>query len=169
MRDDLLQLYAGPEEIEVAAQSTTPWVQHTDLILRLDHLPPFRCLRISCVFCYRLHVRIRRNESNSSLSNYVHYDFLQKKLKSLEEENLKLRATVSLRITYSWNWALSQVKLSTGENKKAHFKKVNTQTSQIVQIWQYQEARNRYSAVLIEWNPSQSLITGIFCRICMWN
>ncbi|XP_053369719.1 trafficking kinesin-binding protein 1 isoform X1 [Clarias gariepinus] len=60
MRDDLLQLYAGPEEIEVAAQSSTP---------------------------------IRRNESNSSLSNYVHYDFLQKKLKSLEEENLKLRAT----------------------------------------------------------------------------
>ncbi|MCI4383701.1 hypothetical protein PGIGA_G00029480 [Pangasianodon gigas] len=38
---------------------------------------------------------IRRNESNSSLSNYVHYDFLQKKLKSLEEENLKLRAVAN--------------------------------------------------------------------------
>ncbi|XP_066503154.1 trafficking kinesin-binding protein 1 [Hoplias malabaricus] len=34
---------------------------------------------------------IRRNESTSSLSNYIHYDFLQQKLKGLEEENLKLR------------------------------------------------------------------------------
>lgn len=51
--------------------------------------------------CYRCCVRIRRNESSSSLSNYVHYDFLQTKLKSLEEENLKLRTVVSLRITSS--------------------------------------------------------------------
>ncbi|XP_007240194.3 trafficking kinesin-binding protein 1 isoform X1 [Astyanax mexicanus] len=34
---------------------------------------------------------IRRNESSSSLTNYIHYDFLQQKLKGLEEENLKLR------------------------------------------------------------------------------
>ncbi|XP_017572128.1 trafficking kinesin-binding protein 1 isoform X1 [Pygocentrus nattereri] len=34
---------------------------------------------------------VRRNESTSSLSNYIHYDFLQQKLKGLEEENLKLR------------------------------------------------------------------------------
>ncbi|XP_017333299.1 trafficking kinesin-binding protein 1 isoform X1 [Ictalurus punctatus] len=65
MRDDLLQLYAGTEEMEAAAQSLSP---------------------------------IRRNESSSSLSNYVHYDFLQTKLKSLEEENLKLR-TVADELT----------------------------------------------------------------------
>ncbi|PWA16941.1 hypothetical protein CCH79_00012722 [Gambusia affinis] len=34
---------------------------------------------------------IKRNESSSSLSNFVHYDFLHQKLKSLEEENRKLR------------------------------------------------------------------------------
>ncbi|KAI5101832.1 trafficking kinesin-binding protein 1 isoform X1 [Silurus meridionalis] len=62
MRDDLLQLYTGTEEIEAAA---------------ILHLP------------------IRRNESSSSLSNYVHYDFLQTKLKSLEEENFKLRTTAN--------------------------------------------------------------------------
>ncbi|XP_017272497.1 trafficking kinesin-binding protein 1 isoform X2 [Kryptolebias marmoratus] len=37
------------------------------------------------------HSLIKRNESTSSLSNFVHYDFLQQKLKSLEEENRKLR------------------------------------------------------------------------------
>uniref|UniRef100_A0A3Q2NPV6 Trafficking kinesin-binding protein 1-like n=1 Tax=Fundulus heteroclitus TaxID=8078 RepID=A0A3Q2NPV6_FUNHE len=35
--------------------------------------------------------RIKRNESSSSLSNFVHYDFLHQKLKGLEEENRKLR------------------------------------------------------------------------------
>ncbi|KAI4900599.1 hypothetical protein NFI96_017280 [Prochilodus magdalenae] len=34
---------------------------------------------------------IRRNESSSSLSSYIHSDFLHQKLKGLEEENLKLR------------------------------------------------------------------------------
>lgn len=34
---------------------------------------------------------IKRNESSSSLSSFVHYDFLHQKLKSLEEENRKLR------------------------------------------------------------------------------
>lgn len=38
---------------------------------------------------------IKRNESCSSLSNFVHYDFLQKKLKGLEEENRKLRLEAS--------------------------------------------------------------------------
>ncbi|TSM94707.1 Trafficking kinesin-binding protein 1 [Bagarius yarrelli] len=38
---------------------------------------------------------IKRTESSSSLSNYVHYDFLQKKLKSLEDENLKLQAAAN--------------------------------------------------------------------------
>ncbi|XP_029907949.1 trafficking kinesin-binding protein 1 isoform X1 [Myripristis murdjan] len=38
------------------------------------------------------HSPIKRNESSSSLSNYVHYDFLQQKLKGLEEENRKLRS-----------------------------------------------------------------------------
>lgn len=35
---------------------------------------------------------MHRNESTNSLSNYVHYDFLQQKLKGLEEENHKLRS-----------------------------------------------------------------------------
>ncbi|KAM3624478.1 uncharacterized protein V6R79_023979 [Siganus canaliculatus] len=34
---------------------------------------------------------IKRNESCTSLSNFVHYDFLQQKLKGLEDENRKLR------------------------------------------------------------------------------
>uniref|UniRef100_A0AAV2LK41 Trafficking kinesin-binding protein 1-like n=1 Tax=Knipowitschia caucasica TaxID=637954 RepID=A0AAV2LK41_KNICA len=34
---------------------------------------------------------LKRSESSSSLSSFVHYDFLQKKLKGLEEENRKLR------------------------------------------------------------------------------
>lgn len=38
--------------------------------------------------------RIKRNESCSSLSNFVHYDFLQQRLKSLEDENRKLRLEV---------------------------------------------------------------------------
>ncbi|GAA6102446.1 trafficking kinesin-binding protein 1 [Tachysurus ichikawai] len=38
---------------------------------------------------------VRRNESSSSLSNLVHYDFLQKKLKSLEDENFKLHAAAN--------------------------------------------------------------------------
>ncbi|KAM3865288.1 trafficking kinesin-binding protein 1 [Diretmus argenteus] len=37
------------------------------------------------------HSPIRRNESSSSLSNYIHYDFLHQKLKGLEDENRKLR------------------------------------------------------------------------------
>ncbi|KAK2868979.1 hypothetical protein Q7C36_000850 [Tachysurus vachellii] len=38
---------------------------------------------------------VRRNESSSSLSNLVHYDFLQKKLRSLEDENIKLHAAAN--------------------------------------------------------------------------
>ncbi|XP_039860329.1 trafficking kinesin-binding protein 1 [Simochromis diagramma] len=34
---------------------------------------------------------MKRNESSSSLTNFIHYDFLQQKLKGLEEENRKLR------------------------------------------------------------------------------
>uniref|UniRef100_A0A673ZHE6 Trafficking kinesin-binding protein 1-like n=1 Tax=Salmo trutta TaxID=8032 RepID=A0A673ZHE6_SALTR len=34
---------------------------------------------------------MKRNESSNSLSNFVNYDFIQQKLKGLEEENLKLR------------------------------------------------------------------------------
>ncbi|XP_078788641.1 trafficking kinesin-binding protein 1-like isoform X1 [Oryzias latipes] len=37
------------------------------------------------------HSPIKRNESSGSLSSFIHYDFLQKKLKTLEEENHKLR------------------------------------------------------------------------------
>ncbi|XP_046900031.1 trafficking kinesin-binding protein 1 isoform X1 [Hypomesus transpacificus] len=35
---------------------------------------------------------MQRNESSNSLTNHVHYDFLQHKLKGLEEENHKLRS-----------------------------------------------------------------------------
>ncbi|KAL2086803.1 hypothetical protein ACEWY4_017862 [Coilia grayii] len=35
---------------------------------------------------------VKRNESSSSLSSLIQYDFLQQKLKGLEEENLKLRS-----------------------------------------------------------------------------
>ncbi|KAK2919313.1 hypothetical protein Q8A73_003684 [Channa argus] len=38
---------------------------------------------------------IKRNESCSSISNFVQYDFLQQKLKGLEEENHKLRLEAS--------------------------------------------------------------------------
>ncbi|XP_068506751.1 LOW QUALITY PROTEIN: trafficking kinesin-binding protein 1 [Syngnathus scovelli] len=37
------------------------------------------------------HSTIKKNESSSSLSNFVHYDFMQQKLKCLEDENRKLR------------------------------------------------------------------------------
>lgn len=37
---------------------------------------------------------MKRNESCSSLSSLVHYDFLQQKLKGLEEENHKMRLEV---------------------------------------------------------------------------
>lgn len=37
---------------------------------------------------------MKRNESSNSLSNFVNYDFIQQKLKGLEEENLKLRCEV---------------------------------------------------------------------------
>uniref|UniRef100_H3CGZ8 Si:dkey-28e7.3 n=1 Tax=Tetraodon nigroviridis TaxID=99883 RepID=H3CGZ8_TETNG len=39
--------------------------------------------------------RIKRNEPCSSLSSLIHYDFLQQKLKSLEDENRKLRLEAS--------------------------------------------------------------------------
>uniref|UniRef100_A0A8C6K9G3 Si:dkey-28e7.3 n=1 Tax=Nothobranchius furzeri TaxID=105023 RepID=A0A8C6K9G3_NOTFU len=38
---------------------------------------------------------LKRNESSSSLGGFVHYDFLHQKLKSLEEENRKLRLEAS--------------------------------------------------------------------------
>ncbi|KAK7930259.1 hypothetical protein WMY93_006654 [Mugilogobius chulae] len=37
------------------------------------------------------HSPLKRNESCSSLSNFAHYDFFQKKLKGLEDENRRLR------------------------------------------------------------------------------
>ncbi|TNN71250.1 Trafficking kinesin-binding protein 1 [Liparis tanakae] len=57
MRDDLLQFYAGAEEMENAAAQSP----------------------------------IKKNESCSSLSSLVHYDFMQQKLKGLEDDNRKLR------------------------------------------------------------------------------
>ncbi|XP_031720269.1 trafficking kinesin-binding protein 1, partial [Anarrhichthys ocellatus] len=47
---------------------------------------------------------IKRNESCSSLSNFVHYDFLQQKLKGLEEDNRKLRLEASDLTTETTNY-----------------------------------------------------------------
>ncbi|KAG7223825.1 hypothetical protein INR49_026508 [Caranx melampygus] len=47
---------------------------------------------------------IKRNESCSSLSNFVHYDFLQQKLKGLEEENRKLRLEANELTTETTNF-----------------------------------------------------------------
>ncbi|XP_054634576.1 trafficking kinesin-binding protein 1 isoform X3 [Dunckerocampus dactyliophorus] len=47
---------------------------------------------------------IKKNESSSSLSNFVHYDFLQQKLKCLEEENRKLRLEASELSTETSNY-----------------------------------------------------------------
>ncbi|XP_068995905.1 trafficking kinesin-binding protein 1 isoform X4 [Embiotoca jacksoni] len=50
------------------------------------------------------HSPIKRNESCSSLSSFVHYDFLQQKLKGLEEENRKLRVEASELSTETSNY-----------------------------------------------------------------
>lgn len=50
------------------------------------------------------HSQIKRNESCSSLSNFVHYDFLQQKLKSLEDDNRKLRLEASELTTETSNY-----------------------------------------------------------------
>ncbi|XP_061578733.1 trafficking kinesin-binding protein 1 isoform X6 [Cololabis saira] len=50
------------------------------------------------------HSPIKRNESSSSLSNFVHYDFLQQKLKSLEEDNRKLKLEASELSTETTNY-----------------------------------------------------------------
>ncbi|XP_026158966.1 trafficking kinesin-binding protein 1 [Mastacembelus armatus] len=50
------------------------------------------------------HSPLKRNESCSSLSNFVHYDFLQQKLKGLEEENRKLRLEASELTTETTNY-----------------------------------------------------------------
>ncbi|XP_054896905.1 trafficking kinesin-binding protein 1 isoform X2 [Poeciliopsis prolifica] len=47
---------------------------------------------------------VKRNESSSSLSNFVHYDFLHQKLKSLEEENRKLRLEATELSTETTNY-----------------------------------------------------------------
>lgn len=47
---------------------------------------------------------IKRNESCSSLTNFVHYDFLQQKLKSLEDENRKLRIEANELSTETTNY-----------------------------------------------------------------
>ncbi|XP_051528112.1 trafficking kinesin-binding protein 1 [Myxocyprinus asiaticus] len=43
-----------------------------------------------------------RNDTSSSLSNYMNYDFLQQKLKGLEEENFKLRSEAN-ELTFETN------------------------------------------------------------------
>ncbi|XP_070711090.1 trafficking kinesin-binding protein 1 [Pempheris klunzingeri] len=50
------------------------------------------------------HSPIKRNESCNSLSNFVHYDFLQHKLKDLEDENRKLRLEANDLTTETTNY-----------------------------------------------------------------
>ncbi|XP_077427232.1 trafficking kinesin-binding protein 1, partial [Vanacampus margaritifer] len=50
------------------------------------------------------HSPIKINESSSSLSNFVHYDFMQQKMKCLEEENRKLRLEASELCTETTNY-----------------------------------------------------------------
>ncbi|XP_026215477.1 trafficking kinesin-binding protein 1 [Anabas testudineus] len=50
------------------------------------------------------HSPLKRNESSSSISNFVHYDFLQQKLKGLEEENRKLRLEANELTTETTNY-----------------------------------------------------------------
>ncbi|XP_078022232.1 trafficking kinesin-binding protein 1 isoform X1 [Epinephelus lanceolatus] len=50
------------------------------------------------------HSPIKRNASCSSLSNFVHYDFLQQKLKGLEDENRKLRLEANELTTETTNY-----------------------------------------------------------------
>ncbi|KAM7393818.1 hypothetical protein PAMP_020659 [Pampus punctatissimus] len=50
------------------------------------------------------HSPIKRNVSCSSLSNFVHYDFLQQKLKCLEDENRKLRLEANELTTETTNY-----------------------------------------------------------------
>uniref|UniRef100_A0A8C1WC72 Si:dkey-28e7.3 n=1 Tax=Cyprinus carpio TaxID=7962 RepID=A0A8C1WC72_CYPCA len=73
MRDDLLHFYASTEDIEHASETLL--------------LSSFRLIQ---------------SDSSSSLSNYINYDFLQQKLKGLEEENCKLR-TVANELTFETN------------------------------------------------------------------
>ncbi|XP_066554982.1 trafficking kinesin-binding protein 1 isoform X2 [Amia ocellicauda] len=47
---------------------------------------------------------MRRNESSISLTHYLHYDFLQQKLKGLEDENLKLRSEATNLTTETTNY-----------------------------------------------------------------
>ncbi|XP_056591004.1 trafficking kinesin-binding protein 1 isoform X2 [Triplophysa dalaica] len=72
MRDDLLHFYASTEDLEHATES----------VLRKD-------------------IQIR-GDSSTCLSSYVNYDFLQQKLKGLEDENFKLRSEAD-EITFETN------------------------------------------------------------------
>ncbi|CAL8332282.1 unnamed protein product [Merluccius merluccius] len=70
MRDDLLQFYAGDEEVERSESQTA----------------------------------MKRNESTTSLSSFVHYDFLHQKLRGLEDENRKLRTEADDLTTETENY-----------------------------------------------------------------
>lgn len=89
MRDDLLHFYASTEDIEHASETLWVHVSHTHTQSD-QQLNPTILISVSSSF------RLIRNDSSSSLSNYVNYDFLQQKLKGLEEENFKLRTEVCL-------------------------------------------------------------------------
>uniref|UniRef100_A0A3B4F0K2 Trafficking kinesin-binding protein 1-like n=1 Tax=Pundamilia nyererei TaxID=303518 RepID=A0A3B4F0K2_9CICH len=62
---------------------------------------------------------MKRNESSSSLTNFIHYDFLQQKLKGLEEENRKLRLeSMKMRIISQAQGNLWDLCVSASANKQ---------------------------------------------------
>lgn len=89
MRDDLLHFYASTEDIEHASE--TLWVY-----VSLTHTHSDQQLNSAILINVSSSFRLIQKDSSSSLSNCVNYDFLNQKLKGLEEENFKLRTEVCL-------------------------------------------------------------------------
>uniref|UniRef100_A0A087XCV6 Si:dkey-28e7.3 n=1 Tax=Poecilia formosa TaxID=48698 RepID=A0A087XCV6_POEFO len=89
------------EQLEIAKEEIAQ-LRH-ELTMR-DDLLQFYASTEETENAQGLSPRIKRNESSSSLSNFVHYDFLHQKLKSLEEENRKLRLEATELSTETTNY-----------------------------------------------------------------
>ncbi|KAJ8377371.1 hypothetical protein AAFF_G00261000 [Aldrovandia affinis] len=87
-RSDLLH-----EQLEAASEEIAQ-LRH-DLSMREDLLQLYASAEEREPSASDADSTLRRNESSSSLSNYIHYDFLQRRLQGLEEENLKLHSEAS--------------------------------------------------------------------------
>uniref|UniRef100_A0A8C4IPG0 Si:dkey-28e7.3 n=1 Tax=Dicentrarchus labrax TaxID=13489 RepID=A0A8C4IPG0_DICLA len=87
------------EQLEIAKEEIAQ-LRH-ELTMRDDLLQFYMSKAKNCFFSC---CSIKRNESCSSLSNFVHYDFLQQKLKGLEDENRKLRLEANELTTETTNY-----------------------------------------------------------------